>query len=60
MQRNLSETAEKYEREKDQQLKEIVFKSTTEKEQLKDQFKKQIIELQTSLKRAENEKQLKQ
>ena len=60
MQRNLSETAEKYEREKDQQLKEIVFKSTTEKEQLKDQFKKQIIELQTSLKRAENDKQLKQ
>ena len=43
MQRNLSETAEKYEREKDQQLKEIVFKSTTEKEHLKDQFKKQII-----------------
>lgn len=60
MQRNLSETAEKYEREKDQQLKEIVFKSTTEKEQLKDQFKKQIIELQTSLKRADNDKQLKQ
>ena len=60
MQRNLSETAEKYEREKDQQLKEIVFKITTEKEQLKDQFKKQIIELQTSLKRADNDKQLKQ
>ena len=60
MQRNLFETAEKYEREKDQQLKEIVFKSTTEKEQLKDQFKKQIIELQSSLKRADNDKQLKQ
>lgn len=36
MQRNLTETAEKYELEKDQQIKEIAAKNTIEKEQLKD------------------------